>query len=48
MTQVTEPRASASTHSTIQDVFLNFARRDRLIVTIHLMDGRQLEARRLR
>ncbi|HEX5107621.1 MAG TPA: RNA chaperone Hfq [Vicinamibacterales bacterium] len=45
MTQVTEPRASASTHSTIQDVFLNFARRDRLIVTIHLMDGRQLEAR---
>ncbi len=45
MTQVTEPRASASTHSTIQDVFLNVARRDRLTVAIHLMDGRQLEAR---
>lgn len=45
MAQVTEPRSSAATQSTIQDVFLNFARRDRLIVKIHLMDGRQLEAR---
>ena len=47
MAQVTEPRVSAlaSAQSTIQDVFLNFARRDRLSVTIHLMDGRQLEAR---
>ncbi len=45
MAQVTEPRASASTQSTIQDIFLNFARRDRLTVTIHLMDGRHLEAR---
>ena len=47
MAQVTEPRvsASASAQSTIQDVFLNFARRDHLSVTIHLMDGRQLEAR---
>jgi host factor-I protein len=45
MAQVTEPRSSASTQSTIQDVFLNFARRDRLTVTIHLMDGRHLEAR---
>ena len=44
MAQVTEPRAS-SAQSTIQDVFLNFARRDRLTVKIHLMDGRHLEAR---
>jgi len=45
MAQVTEPRVSASAQSTIQDVFLNFARRDRLSVRIHLMDGRHLEAR---
>jgi RNA chaperone Hfq len=45
MAQVTEPRASASAQSTIQDVFLNFARRDRLPVKIHLMDGRHLDAR---
>ena len=44
MAQVTESRSS-STQSAIQDVFLNFARRDRLTVTIHLMDGRHLEAR---
>ncbi len=29
----------------IQDVFLNFARRDRLTVVINLLDGRQLSAR---
>ena len=45
MAQVTEPRSSASAQSTIQDLFLNFARRDRVSVTIHLMDGRQIEAR---
>ena len=45
MAQVTEPRVSASAQSTIQDVFLNFARRDRLAVQIYLMDGRILEAR---
>ena len=45
MAQVTEPRSSAPGQSNIQDVFLNFARRDRLSVTIHLMDGRHLEAR---
>ena len=44
MAQVTEPRSS-SAQSTIQDVFLDFARRDRLMVKIHLMDGRHLEAR---
>ena len=45
MAQVTEPRVSASAQSTIQDVFLNFARRDRLAVKIFLMDGRHLDAR---
>jgi host factor-I protein len=41
--QVTESRPSAAPPN-IQDVFLNHARRDRLAVTIHLLDGRQLEA----
>lgn len=46
MAQVTEPRASGtSAQPNIQDVFLNFARRDRLAVKITLMDGRQLDAR---
>lgn len=45
MAQVTEPRSASSAQPNIQDVFLNFARRDRLTVTIHLMDGRSLEAR---
>ena len=29
----------------IQDVFLNYARRERLAVTIHLLDGRSFEVR---
>ena len=50
MAQVTEPRSSSSSSSSsaqpnIQDVFLNFARRDRLAVSVRLMDGRSLEAR---
>ena len=46
MAQVTEPRASTpSTPPNIQDVFLNLARRDRISVTIQLMNGQQLEAR---
>jgi host factor-I protein len=47
MAQATEPRpaAASSAQSTIQDVFLNFARRDRIPVKIFLMDGRHLEAR---
>ena len=44
MAQVTEQRSSPA-QPNIQDVFLNHARRDRLAVTIHLLDGRQLEAR---
>lgn len=46
MAQVSEPRASLSAQQpNIQDVFLNFARRDRASVTIHLMDGRTFDAR---
>jgi host factor-I protein len=44
MAQVTEPRSSAA-QPNIQDVFLNYARRERLPVTIHLLDGRHFEAR---
>ena len=29
----------------IQDVFLNYARREKLAVTVHLLDGREFEAR---
>jgi host factor-I protein len=44
MTQVSESRSS-SAQPNIQDVFLNHARRERLPVVIHLIDGRQLDAR---
>ena len=44
MAQVSEPRTS-SAQPNIQDVFLNFARRERLPVTIHLVDGRHFEVR---
>ena len=44
MAQVTERTASAS-QPNIQDVFLNYARRERLPVTIHLLDGRNFEVR---
>jgi len=39
-----EPRPSSS-HPNIQDVFLNFARREKLPVQIRLMDGTDLEGR---
>ena len=45
MAQVSEPRATSSAQPNIQDVFLNAARRDRLAVVMHLMDGRRLDAR---
>ena len=45
MAQVTEPRSSSAAQPNIQDVFLNYARRDRLPVTIHLLDGRSFDAR---
>ncbi len=45
MAQVSEPRSSVTSQPNIQDVFLNHARRERVSVTIHLMDGRQFDAR---
>ncbi|MSO46277.1 MAG: RNA chaperone Hfq [Acidobacteria bacterium] len=44
MAQVTEP-STASAHPNIQDGFLNYARRERLTVSLHLIDGRQFDAR---
>ncbi|OFW06068.1 MAG: RNA chaperone Hfq [Acidobacteria bacterium RIFCSPLOWO2_02_FULL_68_18] len=44
MAQVSELRP-ASAQPNIQDVFLNHARRERLSVSVHLVDGRRLEAR---
>jgi host factor-I protein len=44
MAQVSEPR-TAPAQPNIQDAFLNYARRERLPVAIHLLDGRVLEAR---
>jgi host factor-I protein len=44
MAQVSEPRTS-SAQPNIQDVFLNYARRERLPVTIHLVDGRHFDVR---
>ena len=35
----------AATQPNIQDSFLNFARREKLVVTIRLMDGQQIEGR---
>ena len=43
MTQTRESRPTAAPN--IQDVFLNYARRERLVVTIRLMDGNDLEGR---
>ena len=43
MAQAAELRSSTSPN--IQDVFLNSARRDRLSVTISLLDGRVVEGR---
>jgi host factor-I protein len=45
MSQATESRASSATQPSIQDVFLNDARRGRVLLTIHLLDGRYFEGR---
>jgi host factor-I protein len=45
MAQATESRSSSTAQPNIQDVFLNYARRERLVVTLHLLDGRSFEAR---
>jgi host factor-I protein len=44
MAQVSESRPTSSAQPNVQDVFLNSARRDRLSVLLHLMDGRALDA----
>jgi len=44
MAQVSESPA-ASGQPNIQDAFLNHARRERLPVSVHLVDGRRLDAR---
>jgi host factor-I protein len=36
---------SRSTQPNIQDVFLNYVRRERLTVTLRMMDGTELEGR---
>ena len=45
MSQVTESRPSSAAQPNIQDLFLNHVRRERVLVTIHLMDGRYFEGR---
>ena len=45
MAQATETRSAPPAQPNIQDVFLNYARRERLAVTIHLLDGRSFDAR---
>ena len=44
MSHVSEPRVLTA-QPNIQDVFLNSARRDRVPVVVHLLDGRQFEGR---
>ena len=44
MAQATESRTAAA-QPNIQDVFLNYARREKLDVSVHLIDGRQFDAR---
>jgi host factor-I protein len=45
MAQATEPHSASAAQPNIQDVFLNYARRERDPVTIHLLDGRSFDAR---
>ncbi len=39
------PAADAKSPPNIQDAFLNFARREKLSVTIRMMDGTEVEGR---
>ena len=43
MAHATDSKPAAQPN--IQDVFLNYARRERLPVVLHLLDGRSFEAR---
>ena len=38
-------KASGAAQPNIQDVFLNFVRRERLTVTVRMMDGQEIEGR---
>ena len=38
-------KASASAQPNIQDVFLNYVRREKLTVTVRMMDGMEIEGR---
>ena len=40
-----DTKVAAPGQSNIQDSFLNFVRRERLVVNIRMMDGQQLEGR---
>lgn len=44
MAHVSDPR-TASAQPNVQDVFLNSARRDRLTVSVYLLDGRHFDGR---
>ena len=44
MAHATDTKPTAA-QPNIQDVFLNYARRERLPVVLHLLDGRSFEAR---
>ena len=39
------PSETKSTQPNIQDVFLNYVRREKLTVTIRMMDGQEVEGR---
>jgi host factor-I protein len=45
MTPLTRESKPAAAQPNIQDVFLNFARREKLAVLIRLMDGTEFEGR---
>ena len=44
MAQITESRSPSAAQANIQDVFLNYARREKMPVSIHLIDGREFDA----
>lgn len=44
MAQISDHRTSSAAPN-IQDAFLNYARRERLSVSVHLIDGRRFDAR---
>ena len=45
MAQATESRSASASQPNIQDVFLNYVRREKLTVTIRMMDGSEVDGR---